>query len=128
MGWVTPLGTDLGGVWSRLIAGECAIAPVSRYNASSFATNFAAQSDIPSLDGLLYNAREHAVAQPHALFALHATAHAWKQAGLGDPSSRDSLLSGASGLDPERIGVYLGSGEGRPTSRAGSRTAGRLMM
>ena len=114
MGWVTPLGTDLGGVWSRLIAGECAIAPVTRYNARSFATNFAAQADIPSLDGVLYNAADHAVAQPHSVFALHAAAHAWKQAGLGDPSSRGALLDPASGLDPERIGVYLGSGEGVP--------------
>ncbi|CAE7404824.1 fabF [Symbiodinium necroappetens] len=114
MGWVTPLGTDLDGVWRRLLAGECAIAPVSRYRADKFATNFAAQAEIPSLDGVLYNAESHATAQPHALFALRATASAWKQAGLGDPASAGTLLSKDSGVAPERIGVYLGAGEGVP--------------
>lgn len=114
MGWVTPLGSDTDSAWSRLLAGECAIGPVTRFNAKTFATNFAAQAELPDLSGTLYNAKSHEHAQPQSLFALDAAARAWKQAGLGDPADESKLRAGADGIEPHRIGVYLGAGEGLP--------------
>ena len=43
MGWVTPLGNDLETVWKRMCNGESAIAPIDRFDASSFPTTFAGQ-------------------------------------------------------------------------------------
>ena len=43
VGAVTPLGTDLEGAWSRILAGDSAVGPVTRFDASTFATNFAAE-------------------------------------------------------------------------------------
>lgn len=106
-GWVTPLGTDLNAVWARLIAGESAIGPVRRYQADTFATNFAAEVRDFSLESMMGPA-----AGPYSdsgvgiQFALGAASAAMRLAGLGEAgSARD-------GVDPRRFGIYLGSGEG----------------
>ena len=108
-GWVTPLGADVGSVWSKLMAASCAIAPIRRWDASTFATNFAAEAPAFELfDFLDRAAARHPGAGLGARFALAAAAQAWVQAGLGshDGSSRHP------GVDPERVWIYLGSGEG----------------
>ena len=110
-GWVTPLGSDVGSVWSKLLAGAAAMGPVTRFDAGSFATNFAAQVPEFRLFNFLDRAAaRHSQASLAGQFALAAAAQAWVQAGLGshDGSERDSSV------DPERIGVYLGAGEGEP--------------
>jgi 3-oxoacyl-(acyl-carrier-protein) synthase len=43
MGWVTPLGTSLDPVWSRLLRARAVSGPVTRFDASTFVTNFAAE-------------------------------------------------------------------------------------
>jgi 3-oxoacyl-[acyl-carrier-protein] synthase II len=103
MGWVTPLGLDLAGVWSRLLAGDNAIAPVTHYDASTFATNFAAEVkgfDFASEFGPRHI--DHSTASPSTRFALVAAKHAWERAGLDRFSA----------LDKTRMGIYMGSGEG----------------
>jgi 3-oxoacyl-[acyl-carrier-protein] synthase II len=101
MGWVTPLGTGLDEVWRRLLAGECAAGPVTRFDASTFATNFAAEVKGFSLDRCVPNPSRHASAGLNAQFALAAAAAAWKQAGLDRAPA-----------DPTRMGIYMGAGEG----------------
>lgn len=104
MGWVTPLGDDVEAVWRRLLRAECAVQPVTRFDASTFATNFAAQSRIPDLDAVLgpEAARVHEHAGTSTRFALAAARRAWEQARLDalPPAGR------------ERMGIYLGAGEG----------------
>lgn len=103
MGWVTPLGTTLEGVWSRLLNGETGIGPVSHFDASTFVTNFAAQA--PQVDLAEYLAEtapfEHVTLSSR--FALAAAAMALRQAGIAPRS-----LSA-----PHRAGMYLGCGEGQ---------------
>jgi 3-oxoacyl-[acyl-carrier-protein] synthase II len=101
MGWVTPLGTGLDEVWGRLLAGECAVGPVTRFDASTFATNFAAEVKDFSLERFLPDPERHAGAGLNSQFALAAAAMAWKQAGLDRAP-----------VDPARIGIYMGAGEG----------------
>ncbi len=101
MGWVTPLGCDVDTVWSRLLAGESAIAPVDRFCARSFPTNFAAQVREFDLAEHIDPAR-HPHADLHSRYALGAASVAWKQSGLANHDA----------LDPGRFGVYLGAGEG----------------
>ncbi len=103
MGWVTPLGSSLGGVWSRLLAGDNAIAPVTHYDASTFATNFAAEVkdfDFPASFGPRHT--DHSTASPSTRFALVAAKQAWEGAGLHRFPT----------LDKTRMGIYMGSGEG----------------
>jgi 3-oxoacyl-[acyl-carrier-protein] synthase II len=103
MGCVTPLGHDAETFWTRLLAGESAVGPVTRYDASTFATNFAAEVkdfDLRSVMG--DGAAAHEGAGVGTRFALAAATMAWKQAGLDAFTARD----------PARTGVYMGSGEG----------------
>jgi len=109
MGCVTPLGHDVETVWRRLLAGDSAVGPVTRFDASTFATNFAAEVkgfDLASVMGEASAAR-HKGAGPGSQFALAAASMAWQQAGLGDQSGEP-----AAAIDPDRMGIYMGSGEG----------------
>ncbi|GJM18634.1 MAG: 3-oxoacyl-[acyl-carrier-protein] synthase 2 [Phycisphaeraceae bacterium] len=103
MGWVTPLGTDLDGVWNRLLAGETGIGPIERFDASTFSTNFAAEvKDFDLRAHLGDRADDHAEAGISTKYALAAAMNAVTQAGF----------AGQRAPDPARCGVYLGAGEG----------------
>lgn len=108
MGWITPLGHDIDSAWARLVAGEIAIGPVSRFDASSFTTNFAAEvKGFHLADHLPPDlVEQHGGAGVGTQMALAAAAQAWRQARLGQPGRRPE------GVEPRRIGMYLGGGEG----------------
>lgn len=101
-GWVTPLGTDLDAVWDRLVKGESAVAPITHFDASTFATNFAAEVRNFNLADFIEDDGLHATAGLSTQYALAACKNAFKQAGLDETNP----------IDPARIGVYLGAGEG----------------
>lgn len=109
MGWVTPLGCGLDGVWEALMSGRRAAAPVTRFAADSFATNFACEVRGFQLARYLGDDRasRHGSAGVGTGFALAAADMAWRQAGLAD-----------GGVPPERAGLYLGAGESSPDSAA----------
>jgi 3-oxoacyl-[acyl-carrier-protein] synthase II len=102
MGWVTPLGHDLDTVWTKLIGGESGVTPIRRFDASTFPTSFAAQVRDYDYESYLRDPKLHEHAAANTQFALGAARQAWDQAGL----------DGADTLDPRRIGIYLGAGEG----------------
>ena len=83
-GWVTPLGTDLDAVWTRLINGDSAIAPITHFDASTFATNFAAEVNDFDLGDFIENDGLHATAGLSIQYAPGACKNAFKQAGLDD--------------------------------------------
>lgn len=101
MGWVTPLGHDLDTVWNRLMASESGMAPISRFDAKTFPTSFAAQVQDFNVQKYLDDPKPHENAGLNTQFALGAARQAWTQAGI-EPGS----------LDPRRAGVYIGGGEG----------------
>ncbi|MBX3358370.1 MAG: beta-ketoacyl-[acyl-carrier-protein] synthase family protein [Phycisphaeraceae bacterium] len=102
MGWVTPLGHDIESVWARLLRGENAIGPVTRFDAHSFKTNFAAEvKDFRFKELVPANVR-HAGVGTSTQFALAAATKAWRSSGL----------DGFDALKRRRLGIYLGSGEG----------------
>lgn len=108
MGWVTPLGSDVDSVFGKLLTGASAIGPVTRYDAATFATNFAAEvKGFRLADFLDSAAANHVKAGIGTQFAIAAAAQAWVQAGLGDRTGRLTA-----DVDLERFGQYLGSGEG----------------
>ncbi|MGB2986398.1 MAG: beta-ketoacyl-[acyl-carrier-protein] synthase family protein [Phycisphaerae bacterium] len=103
MGWITPLGHDIEAVWQRMLAGDSAVAPTTLFDARTFPTSFAAEVKSFSLDAFLKSdADKHRNASRNSQFALAAAVIAWTDAGLYDYI----------GLDPTRVGVYLGGGEG----------------
>ncbi len=101
-GWVTPLGTDIDSTWKKLLNAENAIGPVTRFDASTCSTNFAAEvKDFDLNDHLGERATIHSHAGLGTQFALAAALSAWKMADLD--TSPPNL---------KRTGIYLGAGEG----------------
>ncbi len=102
MGAVTPLGADVESVWRKLLAGTSAIEPIEQFDASTFPTTFAAE--VTDYDHRDYVRRPeyHEHAGKNSGFALGAAVQAWKAAGLDRCET----------LNRERVGIYLGSGEG----------------
>jgi len=102
LGWVTPLGHDLKTVWSRMLAGQCAIDHTRSFDASTFPTTFAAEVRDYDHRDYVQHPEFHEHVGKNSAFALGAARQAWDASGLSDHD----------GLDAERVGVYLGSGEG----------------
>ncbi|MEM0982312.1 MAG: beta-ketoacyl-[acyl-carrier-protein] synthase family protein [Planctomycetota bacterium] len=112
MGWVTPLGSDVDSVWTKLLAGQTGIGPISRYDARTFETNFAAEvKNFELFDFMDEASNRHARAGLSTQFALAAAAQAWQQSGLGDKTGGRAGAE-AAGIDPDDVGIYLGAGEG----------------
>ncbi len=95
------MGHDIESVWRRLLAGESGISQTTLFDASTFPTRIAAEVKGFRLADHLPAAAEHAAAGRNTQFALAACAQAWKAARLDRGT-----------LDLDRVGVYLGSGEG----------------
>jgi len=102
IGWVTPLGHDIETVWRRLLAGESGIGPTRRFDASTFPTQFSAEVKDYDYRQYVTQPEAHEGVGLNTAFALGAAAQAWRAAGLDKYDD----------LDHERLGIYLGSGEG----------------
>jgi 3-oxoacyl-[acyl-carrier-protein] synthase II len=102
MGTINPLGHNIEDTWASLLAGKLGPSPIELFDASTFPTTFAAQVKDFDLAQHMSDTEKHRHAGRHCRFALAAAGQAWKQAGLGDWDA----------LDHDRMGVYLGSGEG----------------
>ena len=103
MGVVTPLGHSVDDTFAALIAGKSGIARTTHFDARTFPTTFAAE--VKGFDLAMYlpaTASLYADSGSNTLFALAAA----KQAIV------DSGLLALAGLDPTRVGVYMGTGEG----------------
>ena len=97
-GWVTPMGHNLETVWRRLLGGGSGIARTDLFPADTFPTSISAQVRDYDPAALLDMTRFAGVGR-NTRFALGAAQQAWAASGLEN-------------VDPERVGVYLGSGEG----------------
>jgi len=102
LGWVTPMGHSIDAVWKQLLEGGTGIAKTTIFDAGTFPTTFSAEvKDYDLAAHIGEKAAEHADGGRNTKFALGACAQAWRMAGL----------DGAK-LDLDRVGIYLGSGEG----------------
>jgi len=101
IGWITPMGHDIEGVWEQLLASETGIAKTTLFDAATFPTTFSAEVKGFALKDHLPDTEAHKDAGRNTQFALAACLQAWKAAGLDSEK-----------LDLDRVGIYLGSGEG----------------
>lgn len=113
MGWVTPLGSDVESVWSKLLSGASGVGKVTRFDASTFKTNFAAEVRGFKLEHFLGDfALKHEQAGLSTKFALAAAAQAWELAKLPLAHGLTPRGKPAPRLNGRRVGIYLGAGEG----------------
>lgn len=100
IGWITPLGSSVQGVWDALLAGKSGIAPISSFDADGFPTRIAGEVKNFNPEQWMDH-RQARRLDRFSQFALAAAHLAVKDAAL------DVLR-----LDPYRIGVLVGSGAG----------------
>jgi 3-oxoacyl-[acyl-carrier-protein] synthase II len=102
IGWVTPLGWSIEEVWGRLLRSESGVGRISHFDASKFPTTFAAEVKKDyDYRKFVKHAEAHEGIGLNTAYALGAAAQAWQSAGLDKAK-----------VDPDRLGIYLGSGEG----------------
>ena len=103
MGCVTPLGVRADQLWKNLVAGASGVGYTTNFDASRFPTKISAEiRDWSVADEGLTDPMWSRIHR-HTRFASGAALQAMRDAGLPD-----GLPS-----DPTRLGVYLGSGEGK---------------
>ena len=103
MGVVTPVGNSVAATWEALKAGTSGVAPITKFDATKFPVRFAAE--VKGFNPGDYMERKEAKrSDVYAQYAVAAAKMAMADAGLSDP--------GAAGIDPDRIGVIVGSGIG----------------
>src|SRR5258706_3785994 len=101
MGAITPVGNDVATTWRSLIEGKSGTAPITKFDASKFPVRFAAE--VKGFNPLDFMERKEAKrADQYTQYAVAASRQAMTNAGLVERN----------GMDPDRIGVIIGSGIG----------------
>lgn len=98
MGVISPLGNDVETLWNNLVNGVCGIDYITKLDTTDLPVKIAAEVKN-------FNPEEHGVdsafARRNDLFAIYAMA-----------ASIEAMKGNEGCFDPERLGVYVGSGEG----------------
>jgi 3-oxoacyl-[acyl-carrier-protein] synthase II len=101
MGAITPVGNDVATTWQSLIGGKSGTAPITKFDASKFPVRFAAE--VKGFNALDYMDRKEAKrADQYTQYAIAGARQAMN----------DAKLIERNGMDPDRIGVIIGSGIG----------------
>jgi len=101
MGAITPVGNDVATTWQSLIEGKSGTAPITKFDASKFPVRFAAE--VKGFNALDYMERKEAKrADQYTQYAIAGARQAMT----------DARLIERNGMDPDRIGVIIGSGIG----------------
>jgi 3-oxoacyl-[acyl-carrier-protein] synthase II len=104
LGLVSPVGNTVADGWAQLVAGKSGIAPITRFDASGFACNFAGEVKGFNVETYM-PAKEARHMDTFIHYGMAASMQAVQDAGLpvGDALSEEQA---------ERIGVMVGSGIG----------------
>ena len=99
LGATTPLGGDVASTWDAMLAGRSGVTALTQEWAEQLPVRIAAPLAVDPA-GLIDRVKLRRLDRSEAI-AIIAAQQAWEDAGLAD-----------SGLDPERLGVSVGSGIG----------------
>jgi 3-oxoacyl-[acyl-carrier-protein] synthase II len=102
LGMVSPLGASAAETWQGVVSGRGGVAPIARFDASTFPTQFAAEVKDFSVDPYVSNRATRRLLSRAASFGLAAAKMAWQDAGLAE-------------VNRARVGVILGSCLTAPT-------------
>ena len=118
IGMLTPVGNDREATWSALLAGKSGAAPITQFDASTYATKFACE--VKDWDPLTYlDKREVKHLDRFLQFGVSAAMVAMADAGCAEAGSpRARRTPGASTSGPASAGSARSSA---PTTRAGPR-------
>ncbi len=100
LGLITPLGTETETVWPRLVEGHSGIGPISVFDAAHFPIRIAGEVRDWNLADIGEDPADWEDHPRQTWFAVAAAVKAARSAGLLD-----------AGIEPQRMGVYLGCGE-----------------
>ncbi|MBA3466952.1 MAG: beta-ketoacyl-ACP synthase II [Gemmatimonadaceae bacterium] len=101
LGAITPVGNDVATTWRSLIEGRSGTAPITKFDATNFPVKFAAE--VKGFNALDFMDRKEAKRADHyTQYAVAAAKQAMTDAGLANGHN----------IDPDRIGVIVGSGIG----------------
>ena len=101
LGLVTPVGEEVESSWNNIVAGVSGMASIESFDTTAFSTRFSAS--VKNFDaGAYFSAKE---ARKMDIFVHYGVA-------AGIQAIRDAGLESADGLDPNRVGVSIGSGIG----------------
>jgi 3-oxoacyl-[acyl-carrier-protein] synthase II len=101
MGMITPVGNDVATAWRALVEGTSGAAPITKFDAANFPVRFACE--VKGFDPLTYMDRKEAKrADAYTQYAVAGAVQAMTSAGLSELGT----------IDPDRVGVILGSGIG----------------
>lgn len=103
LGATTPLGGDVASTWDAMLNGQSGVSALTPDWAEQLPVRIAAQLAVDPAE-LLDRVKLRRLDRSEAI-AIIAASQAWADAGLAD-----------SGLDPERLGVSVGSGIGGATT------------
>jgi 3-oxoacyl-[acyl-carrier-protein] synthase II len=101
MGCINPLGNDVESMWQGVKEGRSGVARTTIFDASKFPTKISAEIKNWDITKTGEDAETWKHRARHTKFACGAAKQAVAQSGILD-----------AGLEPTRIGVYLGCGEG----------------
>jgi len=107
MGVVCPLGHDVETLWRAILAGKSGVGRTTIFDASMFPTTFVAEVKDYRLAEHVKSANLHRDSNRGSAFVLGAAAEACRAAGIDVESAKPT-----DGIDRERLGIYLGAGEG----------------
>lgn len=111
MGAITPLGLDVESTWQRLLKGDSGIKAISHFDATDYRSQIA--GTVEGFDVSLYmNAKDARRYDVFVQYGVAAAAQALQQAGF----ISELQASPVTGVEPDRIGVIVGSGIGGITT------------
>lgn len=103
LGIISPVGNSVADAWANILAGKSGVTRINRFDSSAFASQIA--GEVKGFDITNYlTVRDARRMDVFIHYGMAAGIQAVKDAGIEDIA--------ASNLDPERIGVNIGSGIG----------------
>jgi 3-oxoacyl-[acyl-carrier-protein] synthase II len=116
MGCITPMGTEVDPMWERLKKGDSCVGMTTIFDASNFPTKISAEVRDWDVSDIGEDPAQWQHRGRHTRFAVGASTKAVQASGI------------LGKVDPTRLGVYLGSGEGQQDFAAFSQMMVRALQ